>query len=84
MGLVMGRRLRIVRDTPSILGIIMGILRHMGLVMGGHPRIVRDTLSILGVYRVYFNRTQAKKNFKSGLRTIRVKTIPGSEFSCVN
>ena len=25
-----------------------------------------------------------KNNFKSGLRTIRVKTIPGSEFSCVN
>ena len=32
------------------------------------------------------NRMQAKKNnnFKSGLHTIRVKTIPGSEFSSVN
>ena len=37
------------------------------------------------MYRIYSNRIQAKKNnFKSGLRTIRVKTIPGSEFSSVN
>ena len=37
------------------------------------------------VYTVFMliERKQ-KNNFKSGLRTIRVKTIPGSEFSCVN
>ena len=32
-------------------------------------------------YRVYSNRIQAKKKKKnSGLHTIRVETIPGSEF----
>ena len=37
------------------------------------------------IYCIYSNRMQAKENnFKSGLRTIRDKTIPGSEFPSVN
>ena len=40
-----------------------------------------ENASSIGLYRVYSNRTH---NFKSGLRTIRVRTIPGSEFSSVN
>ena len=53
----------------------------------GHCGIIRSsewnsTMKETTVF-ILIERKQ-KNNFESGLRTIRVKTIPGSEFSCVN
>ena len=43
----------------------------------------QDTMGIGLRFLPYYNGSQ-KNNFKSGLRTIRVMKIPGSEFSSIN